>query len=86
MKSDMGNDGEKSFEDLMTELKKTVDNLEKGELSLEESMRSYETGVNLVRKLEEKLKSMEGRMEEIMADGTIKELKITIEGDPHERT
>lgn len=80
----MENEMDLSFEALMTELKKTVDNLEKGELSLEQSMRSYETGVNLVRRLEEKLKSMEGRMEEIMADGTIQEFKMGGEGDSHD--
>ncbi len=72
---------ENTFEELMSELKKTVDGLEKGELSLEESMKSYETGIGLVRRLEDKLKSMEGRMEEIMADGTIKELKLTGEAN-----
>jgi exodeoxyribonuclease VII small subunit len=72
---------EKTFEELMSDLKKTVDSLEKGELSLEESMKSYETGIGLVRRLEEKLKSMEGRMEEIMADGTVKDLQVSFEGD-----
>lgn len=76
---------EKSFDELMVELKKTVDGLEKGEQSLEDSMKSYETGIGLVRHLEEKLKSMEGRMEEIMADGTIKELKVSFEGAGNER-
>ncbi len=74
-----------SFEEIMEELNKTVENLEKGDLSLEDSMKAYEQGIGLVRKLEEKLKSMEGRMEEIMADGTIKELKITTEGDENVR-
>lgn len=65
-----------SFEGLMAELKTTLDVLEKGELTLEESMKSYETGVTLVRLAEEKLKKMEGRMEEIMADGTIRDLSL----------
>jgi exodeoxyribonuclease VII small subunit len=63
-----------NFEELMSELKKILDVLEKGELSLEESMRNYEGGVTLVRLAEGKLKNMEGRMEEIMADGSVKEL------------
>lgn len=70
-----------SFEELMAELKSTLDGLEKGDLSLEDSMRSYEKGVKLVRNLEEKLKKMEGRMEEIMADGTIKDLVVAINED-----
>jgi len=70
---------EMSFESLMAELQKTLDSLEKGDQSLEVSMKSYETGVMLVRFLEEKLKSMEGRMEEILADGTIKDLKVDVD-------
>lgn len=78
--------GDLSFEDLMTELKKTLDVLEKGELSLEHSMKSYERGVTLVRFAENKLKNMEGRMEEILSDGTVKDLEINFtEGEPHER-
>lgn len=68
-----------SFEMVMNKLKSTLDSLEKGELSLEESMKAYEMGVGLVKILEEKLKNMEGRMEEILADGSIKNLVIPLE-------
>lgn len=67
---------EMSFEELMAELKTTLEGLEKGELKLEDSMKSYEYGVHIVRLLEEKLRSMEGRMEEILADGTVSDLEI----------
>lgn len=70
-----------SFEELMTALKATLDALEKGELSLEESMKTYESGVTLVRFAEEKLKKMEGRMEEILADGTVNELTVAVSQD-----
>lgn len=63
-----------SFETLMAELKKTLDMLEIGELPLESSMSAYEYGVSLVRCAEEKLAKMEGRMEEIMTDNTVKPL------------
>lgn len=76
---------EKTFEELMAELKTTLDALEKGELSLEDSMKSYESGVALVRALEHKLKKMEGRMEEILADGSIKDLEISVDDDQHVR-
>lgn len=66
----------KSFEELMGELKNTLLTLEKGELSLEDSMKSYEQGVKLVRHAENKLRTMEGRMEEILKDGSIGELEI----------
>ncbi|HXW59990.1 MAG TPA: exodeoxyribonuclease VII small subunit [Myxococcota bacterium] len=65
-----------SFEHLMAELKKTLEILEKGELPLEESMAAYEYGIGLVEKAEEKLSKMEGRMEEILADGSKKALDM----------
>ncbi len=66
-----------NFETLMAELKKTLTTLENGELPLEESMKAYEMGVTLVRTAEQKLASMEGRMEEILADGSKKALEIS---------
>jgi exodeoxyribonuclease VII small subunit len=63
-----------SFEATMEELKKRLDILEKGELTLEESMAAYEQGVALVRQAEQTLATMEGRMEEIMNDGKKVEL------------
>lgn len=63
-----------SFETLMNELKKTLVLLDNGDLPLEESMKAYENGVMLVRSLEQKLQTMEGRMEEILADGSKKTL------------
>ncbi len=65
-----------SFETLMAELKKTLATLENGDLPLEESMKAYETGVMLVRTAEEKIAAMEGRMEEVLADGSKKPLTI----------
>jgi exodeoxyribonuclease VII small subunit len=76
---------EKSFEELMADLKTTLASLEKGELSLEDSMKCYESGVTLVRMLEDKLKKMEGRMEEILADGTVKDLDPSL-GDQNVAT
>lgn len=73
-----------SFEVVMNKLKSTLDSLEKGELSLEDSMKAYEIGVGLVKILEEKLKNMEGRMEEILADGSIKNLVIPLENSPNQ--
>lgn len=73
-----------SYEQLMSKLKESLELLEKGDLSLEDSMKCYEQGVVLARQLEEKLTSMEGRMEEIMADGSIKDLKVEVsKSDEH---
>lgn len=67
-----------SFEELMNKLKENLELLEKSDLSLEDSMKFYEQGVILVRHLEDKLGKMEGRMEEIMNDGSIKDLQVEV--------
>lgn len=76
---------EMNFDELMNELSKTLEILEKGDLSLEDSMKSYEKGIGLVRCAEEKLKNMEGHMEEILADGTVKDLKLDVFGEQDEQ-
>lgn len=66
-----------SFETLMEHLKKTLEALEKGDLPLEKSLLAYEEGIRYARLAEEKLKFMEGRMEEILNDGSTKPLTIS---------
>ncbi|MFA9397676.1 MAG: exodeoxyribonuclease VII small subunit [Clostridiaceae bacterium] len=63
---------DKSYEEMMEDLKIIVDKLEKQEVSLEESMKSYEQGINLCNKLylklnqaEEKIKILSDKGEEI---------------------
>ncbi|NEU36523.1 exodeoxyribonuclease VII small subunit, partial [bacterium LRH843] len=52
-----------------------VDKLESGELSLEDSLKAYEKGVELVRSSQGKLNAIEGRIEELMKDGSTTEFK-----------
>lgn len=65
-----------SFEELLEKLNKTVTLLEKGEQGLEVSMKTYEEGVALIRLAEGKLKSHEKRIEELLADGSVRDLKL----------
>jgi exodeoxyribonuclease VII small subunit len=51
-----------SFEDALSELEALVDILEKGDLSLEDSLKSYERGVTLTRACQETLKQAEQRV------------------------
>jgi exodeoxyribonuclease VII small subunit len=53
------------FETIMANLEKTVSLLESGEMSLENSLKAYEKGIGLVRMAEERLKSMEAKIEEL---------------------
>jgi len=51
-----------SFEDALSELESLVDTMEKGELSLEDSLKSFERGVELTRTCQEALKDAEQKV------------------------
>ena len=62
-----------SFEEALVELEAIVQRLEKGELGLEDAIATYERGVGLKRRCEEKLKDAQLRVEKIEAkDGAAK--------------
>ena len=50
---------DKNFEDALAQLESVVEKLESGELSLDESLRSFEEGVRLVKFCNEKLGEVE---------------------------
>jgi exodeoxyribonuclease VII small subunit len=66
--------GKMPFEAALAELEEIVDQLEKGAVALEESIRLYERGEALKKRCDELLKSAEMRIEKITlsADGGIK--------------
>ena len=51
-----------SFEDALTELESIVDALEKGEMSLEESLSVFERGIGLTRTCQQALDAAEQRV------------------------
>lgn len=55
-----------SFEDTMRRLTHIVEDLEGGELSLEESLARFEEGVRLARASQARLDAAEARVEELM--------------------
>ena len=57
------------FESAMAELEMLVQRMESGELSLEDSLREFERGVQLTRLCQEQLKSAEQRVRVLAADG-----------------
>jgi exodeoxyribonuclease VII small subunit len=63
------------FEAALARLESVVVKLERGELSLEESLTSYEEGVRLVAAARGKLEGLQGRLEELLADGTKRKLE-----------
>lgn len=55
-----------SFEESVSELETIVQSLEKGELSLEDSMALFERGLNLSKVSQDKLKEAEQRIQILM--------------------
>jgi len=63
------------FEEAMSELERLVETMEKGELSLEESLESFERGVTLTRICQQALKTAEQKIEILTANSSDAELE-----------
>ncbi len=59
---------EMSFEDAIAELESIVDKLEKGQLSLDESLALFEKGIKLVRECNDKLKNARQKVEKLIEE------------------
>ena len=70
-----------SFETAMGKLEQIVQRLEKGELTLEESLSLYEEGVKLARLCHAKLEEAEGKIELLVKDAR-GDLATDAEGRP----
>lgn len=55
-----------NFEDAIRELEKIVDDLESGELSLEDSIKAFEKGIELSRLCRKKLEKAEDRVKKLL--------------------
>ena len=62
------NSSEKKFETALEELESVVEQLETGELSLEESLQAFETGIGLVKYCSHKLDEVEKKVEVLVKD------------------
>ena len=58
----------KKFEDAVEELERVVEQLESGELSLEDSLTVFENGVRLVKLCNQKLTEVERKIELLVKD------------------
>lgn len=56
------------FEDNLKKLTKTIDRLESGELSLEDSLKAFEDGVKVYRKCQTFLEDAENRVEVLLKE------------------
>ena len=59
---------DKKFESALEELEQVVEQLESGELSLEDSLGAFEKGVGLVRLCNQKLNEAEKKIEMLVRD------------------
>jgi exodeoxyribonuclease VII small subunit len=60
-------EGAEHFDQLLERLRSIVEKIEQGGLSLEESLKLFEEGIGLSRRLFEILNRSEGRVEELLA-------------------
>lgn len=67
------------FEEAEAELKQIVERLEKGELSLEESLKAFERGVQLARTCQKLLKEAEQKVQILLEENGRETLKPFLE-------
>ena len=67
---------EPTFADELKALEKVLKELESGKLDLDEALARFEAGVQLTRKLRARLDAAEKRIEELLADGSIRSLTV----------
>ncbi|QHN04230.1 exodeoxyribonuclease VII small subunit [Granulicella sp. WH15] len=74
------------FEDRLTALEAVVERLERGELSLEESVRLFEQGVQLSNACKLELEKAEGKIQVLVegASGEVQLAEMEIEADEEE--
>ena len=69
----------RTFETALEQLEQIVEQLESGELSLEDSLAAFETGVGLVKDCNQKLNEVEKKIEILVRD---KEGKLQLKDFP----
>ena len=60
-----------NFEDSLAKLEGIVDALEDNDVSLEDSVKKFEEGINLVKDCQKQLKEAELKVNKLMGDGEI---------------
>ncbi|MDP2846148.1 MAG: exodeoxyribonuclease VII small subunit, partial [Candidatus Methanoperedens sp.] len=69
-----------SFEESLAELEGIVEKLEKGQLSLDESLMLFEKGIKLVRECNDKLKNAQQKVEQLIEEnGELRTEKFEVE-------
>ena len=71
-----------SFEEQLTALESVVEQLERGELTLEDSVRLFEEGVRLSKACKKELDSAEGRIEVLIESSSGKMQPTALDPTP----
>jgi len=66
-----------NYESALTELEKIVLKLEDDSINLEESVQSFEDGIELVKKCQKQLKEAELKVNKLLDDGSLEESEKT---------
>ena len=74
-------DEDLSFEAAMLELEQLVEQLEAGDLSLDQSLKAFERGVLLTRLCQNELKQAELKVQQLNSDGELEDLDVTDAND-----
>ena len=68
---------EAKFEEKITELEKIINELENGEIDLDESINKYMMAMNLVKECDEKLKNIEEQVNKmVLENGEVKDFEL----------
>lgn len=70
-----------AFEDALKELQSLVNAMEKGDISLEQSLQAFERGVELTRFCQSALFQAEQKIQQLNADGEIQDLVLPQDSD-----
>ena len=68
-------DKQSNFESSLNKLELIVTKLEDDNISLEDSVKSFEEGINLVKSCQEELKSAELKIQKLLDDGTSEDIE-----------
>lgn len=68
-----------TFENALKSLEEIVSKMEAGDITLDQSLKKFEEGMDLVKFCEKKLKEAEGRVEKLMKDSSGKNKRVPLE-------
>ena len=76
---EQSNDAKVDFESALKELETLVSRMESGELSLDESLKAFERGIELTRKCQSSLEAAELRVQTLTKDKELEDSDLEID-------